>query len=341
MLLDILRHDPPSAVLFVTNDFPPAKGGIQTFVRQLCDELPAERIVVHAPAHPDAAAYDHDLPFVVVRDPTSTLLPTPAVARRVIGTAHEHDCRQVVFGSSVPLGLLAPALRRAGLRWQVALTHGHEVWWAGLPGTRQALLRVARAVDVMTYVSDYTGRRLSGSVGSATRRFVKLSPRADPRFNPGRRRRLGEGGARPGSRCAGGALRRSAGAAQGTGPLIRIWPRVLEQFPGARLLIVGDGPDRARLTRMVRRRRLEGRVSFTGEVEDTLPYYAASDVFSMPVRNRLFGLEVEGLGISFLEAAACGLTVVPGRHGGALEASTRPRHDTGGGPRSTPGVSHT
>lgn len=318
-----LWRDDGSPVLFVTNDFPPRHGGIQTFVRQLCDELAPHRVVVYAPAHPGAADYDAQLPFPVVRDHRSLLLPTPGLLRRLQRTMGTYDVRQVVFGASVPLGLLAPQLRRAGATRQVALTHGHEVWWAALPGTRQALRRVARNVDVMTYVSDYTGQRLAPVVGEHSRCFVRLSPRADDRFHPnwdGRevRRKLGIPERSPVVVCVARLVRR-----KGQDRLIRIWPEVLRRFPDAHLLLVGDGPDRSRLQRLTARHRVTAHVTFTGAVHETPPYYAASDVFAMPVRSRFFGLEVEALGISYLEAAAMGLTVVPGRHGGAPEAAQK------------------
>lgn len=320
-LVDLLDARDEGRVLFVTNDFPPAHGGIQTFVRQLCGELPPDRVVVHAPHHPDASRHDDDLPFTVVRDPASTLLPTPALVERVRRTLAQHGARQVVYGASVPLGLMAPALRGAGVRHQVALTHGHEVWWAALPGTRRLLRRVADEVDVLTHVSDYTGNRIAPALSArGRRRFVKLSPTVDARFRPGLdgshvRRELGIPSDSPVVVCVARLVRR-----KGVDRLIAIWPGVLARFPGARLLVVGDGPDAPRLHRMVRRRGLEHAVIFTGRVPETPPYYAAGDVFAMPVRNRWFGLEVEGLGISYLEAEACGLRVVAGRHGGAPEA---------------------
>ncbi len=323
MLHTILDQGSDAPVLFLTNDFPPRVGGIQTFVRQLTEQLPPDRVVVYAPAHAGADTHDRDLPFAVVRDPRSLLLPTPRLGRAVSRVMREHDCRTVVYGASVPLGLLAPRLRSAGATRQIALTHGHEVWWAALPGTRHALRRVATGVEVMTYVSDYTGRRIARAVGGAGARLVKMAPGPDRGFHPavdGAWVRSRHGIAREAEVvvCVGRLVRR-----KGQDRLVRIWPEVLQRFPRAHLLLVGDGPDRARLERMVSRRRLGMHVTLTGEVEKTPPYYAAGDVFAMPVRNRWWGLEVEGLGISYLEAAAMGLTVVPGRHGGAPEALQR------------------
>jgi phosphatidyl-myo-inositol dimannoside synthase len=320
--LDLLAPNETSPVLFVTNDFPPRHGGIQTFVRQLCDELPAGRVVVHAPADPGAAAYDATLPFPVVRDPDGVLLPTPGVVARVARTMRIHGARQVVYGASVPLGLMAPHLRRAGASRQIALTHGHEVWWATLPVTRRLLRRVADDVDVVTHVSEYTGRRIGRALSPVGRtRLVLLQPRVGPEFNPQVdgaevRRELGIRPEAPVAVCVARLVRR-----KGQDTLVRLWPQVLAELPHARLLLVGSGPDECRLRRMVARRGLEGSVVLTGEVPCPAPYYAAGDVFAMPVRNRYFGLEVEGLGISYLEARACGLRVVAGRHGGAPEAA--------------------
>lgn len=320
-------------VLFVTNDFPPQHGGIQTFVRQLCDQLPAGRVVVHAPSHPQAAAHDAALPFVVVRDERSLLVPTPRLARRLTETVREHGIEQVVFGASVPLGVLAPVLAGAGVRHQVALTHGHEVWWAALPGFRHALRMVARHVDVMTFVSEYTASRIAPALRGAQCSLVMLSPRADPAFHPGVdgaevRREHGIPADAPVVVCVARLVRR-----KGQDRLIHIWPQVLERFPDAYLMLVGDGPDERRLRRLASRHGVSGRVVLTGAVDSTPAYYAASDVFAMPVRDRFFGLEVEGLGISYLEAAAVGLEVVPGKHGGAPEAL-----GTQIGPRRTAGT---
>lgn len=185
----ILGQMADSRVLFVTNDFPPQRGGIQTFVRQLCEELPPEQVVVHAPSHPGDAEHDALLPYTVVRDPSSLLLPTPAAGRRIVDSLQQHRCDVVVYGASVPLGLMARRLRAAGAVMQVALTHGHEVWWAALPVTRRLLRSVAAGVEVMTYVSCYTRDRIgpvvlderprsrAGTKGSAIRAVASLASR--------------------------------------------------------------------------------------------------------------------------------------------------------------------
>jgi phosphatidylinositol alpha-1,6-mannosyltransferase len=109
---------------------------------------------------------------------------------------------------------------------------------------------------------------------------------------------------------------------KGQDTLVRIWAEVRREHPGAVLVLVGDGPDRARIERMIRRRGLTDSILLTGSVppDDVPAYLDAGDVFAMPCRTRRFGLETEAFGIVYLEAAAIGLPVVGGTSGGAPEA---------------------
>jgi phosphatidylinositol alpha-1,6-mannosyltransferase len=311
--------------LFVSNDFPPRRGGIETFVRQLAESYPADEVVVHTSRTPGDAEFYSGLRYPVVRDPAGTLLPTPWVRRRVVDTLRRFDCDRVVFGASAPLGLLAPALRRAGADHITALTHGHEVWWAVLPVTRSLLRRIGDSVDLLTYVSEYCRDRIAPALSEqAAARMRRLSPWVDgDRFRPGCggaevRRELGLASSAPVVVCVARMVRR-----KGQDSLIRIWPEVLREFPDAVLLLVGDGPDRRRLERMARRKRLGDAAVFVGGVpwEAVPSHLDAGDVFAMPVRSRFAGLQVEAFGIVYLEAAACGLRVLPGRSGGSGEAA--------------------
>jgi phosphatidylinositol alpha-1,6-mannosyltransferase len=315
-------------VLIVSNDFPPRRGGIQSFVHALASGMPAGSVVVYAPSWDGAAAFDARQPFPVIRHPTSLMLPVPAVGRRAARLLGEHDCDTVLFGAAAPLGLLTPSLRRAGARRVVAITHGHEAGWAALPGASALLRRIGDHVDVLTYLGEYFRVRLARALSAAAAaRMVRLAPGVDNgTFRPGAggdeiRERLGLGN-RPVVVCVSRMVPR-----KGQDTLIRAWPQVLAAAAGAgaggpALLLVGDGPYRAELQRLAQRTGVSRSVVFTGAVPlAELPaHYAAGNVFAMPCRTRRGGLDVEGLGIVYLEASASGLPVVGGDSGGAPDA---------------------
>ena len=315
-------------VLIVTNDFPPRRGGIQSFVHALAVRLPADGVVVYAPAWEGAAAFDAQQPFPVIRHPGSLMLPVRPVARRAAALLAGHGCDTVLFGAAAPLGLLAPGLRAAGARRIVGITHGHEAGWAALPGARSLLRRIGEHTDALTYLGEYFRVRLARALTpQAAARLVRLAPGVDTtvfRTGPGGeavRARLGLAG-RPVVLCVSRLVPR-----KGQDTLIRAWPRVLAARAAAGgqepvLLIVGDGPYRKDLGRLAGHLGVTGSVRFTGPVpEADLPgYYAAADIFAMPCRTRRGGLDVEGLGIVYLEASAAGLPVIGGDSGGAPDA---------------------
>jgi phosphatidylinositol alpha-1,6-mannosyltransferase len=308
--------------LLITNDFPPRPGGIQQFVHNLAVRQPAGSLVVYASTWKGSEAFDAEQPFEVVREATGVLLPTPAVARRAAELVRAHDCDRVWFGAAAPLGLLAEGLRRrAGVERTVAITHGHEIGWAALPGARALLRRIARGNDVVTYLGDYQRVRLQRALGGLTS-LQRLAPGVDvDKFHPGVdgsevRARHGLTG-RPVIVCVSRLVPR-----KGQDMLIRALPAVRRRVPGAALLLVSGGPYRPKLERLAREQGVESDVVFTGSVPwAELPqHYAAGDVYAMPCRTRAGGLDVEGLGIVYLEASATGLPVVGGDSGGAPDA---------------------
>ncbi|AEY88888.1 glycosyl transferase [Streptomyces hygroscopicus subsp. jinggangensis 5008] len=316
--------------LIVTNDFPPRPGGIQAFLHNMALRLDPGRLVVYASTWKRGqegaeatAAFDAEQPFTVVRDRTTMLLPTPRVTRRAVGLLREHGCASVWFGAAAPLGLMAPALRKAGAERLVATTHGHEAGWAQLPAARQLLRRIGEATDTMTYLGEYTRSRIATALTpQAASRMAQLPPGVDEKtFHPGSggdevRARLGLTD-RPVVVCVSRLVPR-----KGQDTLIRAMPRILAAEPDAVLLIVGGGPYEKDLRRLAHETGVAGSVRFTGAVPwSELPaHYGAGDVFAMPCRTRRGGLDVEGLGIVYLEASATGLPVVAGDSGGAPDA---------------------
>ncbi len=310
--------------LVVTNDYPPRQGGIQSFVHALASARPAGSVVVYAPSWEGDKAFDAAQPFPVIRHPGSLMLPVPGVLRRTQEIVKEHGCDTVLFGAAAPLGLLAPGLRRAGIKRCVAVTHGHEAGWAMLPGARSLLRRIGDEVDVVTYLGDYFRARLARALSpAAAARMVRLAPGVDvTEFRPGRggaaavRQRLGLAG-RPVVVCVSRLVPR-----KGQDTLIRAWPRVRAAIGDAALIFVGGGRYGAALEGLAERLRVRSSITFAGSVSrgDLPAYYNAGDVFAMPCRTRRRGLDVEGLGIVYLEASASGLPVIAGNSGGAPDA---------------------
>jgi phosphatidylinositol alpha-1,6-mannosyltransferase len=310
-------------LLVVTNDFPPRPGGIQTFVHELVRRLDPADVVVYTSRWKGWEAFDAAQPFEVIREDTSVLLPTPGVRRRAADLLRSRECDAVLFGAAAPLGLLGPSLRAAGASRRVALTHGHQAGWAQLPGARQILRRIGEGVDVVTYLGEYTRRRIGSALSpAAAGRMVQLTPGVDTDvFRPdvdgaAVRERYGLGG-RPVVVCVSRLMRR-----KGQDTLIEAFPALKQRIPDAALLIVGGGPYRGRLEQMALDSRWAQDIVFTGSVPwPELPaHYAAGDVFAMPCRTRRRGLDVEGLGIVYLEASATALPVVAGDSGGAPDA---------------------
>jgi phosphatidylinositol alpha-1,6-mannosyltransferase len=308
--------------LLVTNDFPPRPGGIQQFVHTLAVRLPPSQLVVYASKWRGWGQFDDEQPFEVVREDTSVLLPTPAVAKRAAEIARAHGCDRVWFGAAAPLGLLAAGLReRAGVVRTVALTHGHEAGWAALPGAKGLLRRIARGADTVTYLGEYFHVRLDRAIGDLTT-LERLPPGVDTdAFSPAVsgeavRARYGLTD-RPVIVCVSRLVPR-----KGQDTLIRALPLVRRRVPDTALLLVSGGPYRSTLESMAAECGVASDVIFTGTVPwAELPaHHAAGDVFAMPCRTRRGGLDVEGLGIVYLEASAVGRPVIAGDSGGAPDA---------------------
>ncbi|MFZ0902525.1 MAG: glycosyltransferase family 4 protein [Mycobacterium sp.] len=314
-----------SRVLLVTNDFPPRRGGIQSYLVELVSRLAAtgeHTVTVYAPQWKGADAFDAEtLGYQVVRHPGTLMLPVPAVDGRMRRLIADHDVDTVWFGAAAPLGLLAHRARQAGASRVLASTHGHEVGWSMFPVARSVLRRIGDDSDVVTFVSRYTRGRFASAFGPQAA-LEHLPPGVDTdRFRPDpasraelrARFRLGE---RPTVVCLSRLVPR-----KGQDMLIRALPAVRQRVDGAALVIVGGGPYLQTLRRLAERFGVSEDVTFTGGVPaaDLPAYHTMADVFAMPCRTRGAGLDVEGLGIVFLEASATGVPVIAGCSGGAPE----------------------
>jgi phosphatidylinositol alpha-1,6-mannosyltransferase len=311
-------------VLLVTNDFPPRKGGIQSYLEEFVTHLAqmgTHQLTVYAPKWKGAQRYDEAAGYEVVRHPGTLMLPEPSVDSRMRGLIQSRDIEMVWFGAAAPLALLAPRARQAGAARVLASTHGHEVGWSMLPVARSALRRIGDGTDIVTFVSRYTRGRFASAFGPHAA-LEHLPPGVDTdrfRPDPGARAELRDRyrlGGRPTVVCLSRLVPR-----KGQDMLIRALPQIRRRVDGAALVIVGGGPYLDTLRKLAADHDVTDHVVFTGGVPAAeLPaHHALADVFAMPCRTRGAGLDVEGLGIVYLEASATGVPVVAGHSGGAPE----------------------
>jgi phosphatidylinositol alpha-1,6-mannosyltransferase len=314
-------------ILVITNDFGPRTGGIETFVMGLLERIVDHKVVVFTSQQGDTSEYDQQwfkkFGVQVIRDRSKILLPSLRVAKRAKEIAQMHNIEVVVFGAAAPLALMAPKLRKAGIKKIIALTHGHEVWWARIFPFNLAMKRIGNSVDHLTYLGEFTRQAISRSLSrKSIDSMVKIAPGIDTsHFSPQadatqRRTELGLESKKI-IISVGRLVHR-----KGQDKLIQAFPTIVREIPSAHLLIVGEGPYRAHLEKLVEKLSLKANVTFVGRIfyNDLPSYLSASDVFVMPSRSRFFGLEVEGLGIVYLEASACAIPVVAGVSGGAPDA---------------------
>lgn len=305
--------------LLVTNDFPPKLGGIQSYLWELWRRLPATEAAVLTTPYEGAAAFDATAPISIERIAEPVMLPTRSLRRRIEDAADRVGAELILLDPALPLGHLGPQLSRPyGL-----VLHGAEITVPGrVPGPRHALARVLRGASIVVAAGGYPADE--GELAAGRGLPVALVP---PGVDTDRFRPLPE--------AERAAVRAELGVApetllvssisrlvprKGMDVLIRAAARLAPVHPELEVLIGGTGRDEGRLRRLVA--DLGAPVRLVGRVpDDALPgFYAAADVFAMDCRNRWLGLEQEGFGIVFLEAAACGVPQVAGRSGGAHEA---------------------
>jgi phosphatidyl-myo-inositol dimannoside synthase len=311
--------------LLVTNDFPPKVGGIQSYLWELWRRLPPGDVTVLTTPYAGAAQFDRAQPFRVVRDKGRVLLPTPGLAGRIDALARDVNAEVIFLDPALPLGALGPRLRAAPY---VTVLHGAEVTVPGrLPGSRVLLRRVldgtAGILAAGTYPAEEaaraTGRALPGLVippGVDVQRFRPETD--DPAARSVTRKRFGLPEAAPLVLGVSRLVPR-----KGFDVLIDAVARLdRSALEPVHLAVAGSGRDRDRLDRRAARAGLGDRFHLLGRVpdEDLAAVYGTADVFAMCCRERWAGLEAEGFGIVFLEAAASGVPAVAGRSGGAWEA---------------------
>lgn len=305
--------------LLVTNDFPPKFGGIQSYLWELWRRLPADDVAILTSPYAGAEAWDAEQPWPVVRTTQKVLLPTPGLRAQIDQLARDTDADLVLLDPALPLGVLGPYLERPyGL-----VLHGAEVTVPGrIPGLRALLGHVLRGATIVIAAGGYPAEEAERAAGMTLPTTV-VPPGVDThRFRPLDAHRREQARRRfdlPADATLVVSVSRLV-PRKGMDVVVRAAARLREAHPEVVVAIGGRGRDWRRLERLAERTgapvRMLGRVS-----DDDLPeLYGCADVFAVLCRNRWRGLEQEGFGIVFLEAAACAVPQVAGASGGAAEA---------------------
>ena len=285
--------------------------------------MPKERVVVYTSQQEGSDSYDQrwidNYGITVIRDRTKILLPTPRVISQLRKIILTERIETIWFGAAAPLALSSRWLRSSGVKRIVALTHGHEVWWSKVPPFTFLMREMGRSVDAIGYLGEFTRRALERTVPKE--KLVQIAPGIDvDHFTPGASEDLKRALNLENKRVivsVGRLVHR-----KGQDRLIEALPKILTRFPESALLMIGQGPYRDHLVQLASKLGVSEHVHFIGRIsyEELPQYLRVGELFAMPSRTRFFGLEVEGLGIVYLEASAAGLPVIAGDSGGAPDA---------------------
>ena len=305
--------------LLVTNDYPPKLGGIQNYLWELWRRLPPDDVCVLTRTHPGDVQWDLQQNHQVVRSPRQFLLPTRDMGEEIADLVAEIDAKLVLYDPAVPLGALAPRLPH---RYGVIL-HGAEVTVPGrLPGSKQILARVLRGAEVVITAGRYSVIEAERAAGGQLPAVI-VPPGVDiDRFKPldaAQRRAARLRFGLPVDAPVVVSISRLV-PRKGMDVLISASARLAERHPGLTVAVAGAGRDRDRLDRLIGRTGAPARLLDRVDDSDLPDLYGCADVFAMMCRQRWGGLEQEGFGIVFLEAAAAGVPQLAGNSGGAAEA---------------------
>jgi phosphatidylinositol alpha-1,6-mannosyltransferase len=308
--------------LLVTNDFPPKTGGIQVYLHELWRRLEPGRVaVLTASSDVDAESFDAASEMTIERVSGRTLfLPTFGALRAIEGAIKRHQPDLVLIDPAWPLGLLGPRLSKP----YGVILHGSEVTVPSrLPFVASSLRYVLRHASVAVCAGSYPEAQARRNAADVMPPVVQIPPGVDTaRFQPLDAARRGEVRQAMGL-AAGGLLVSSYSRLvprKGMDTLIKASALIRNDFPSLQVAIGGAGRDLSRLEKLAASSNAP--VTFLGRVADgqLSEWLAASDLMVMDCRSRWLGLEQEGFGIVFVEAASAGLAQIAGRSGGSHEA---------------------
>ena len=305
--------------LLVTNDYPPKVGGIQSYLWEIYRRLPQDKIVVYTTPHPDSESFDQQQTHKIIRSKQRVLLPIKQVANQIRSVAKDEDIDFIMYDPAVPIGILGPKIR---IPYGVIL-HGAEVTIPGrVPIARALIANVLQNAKLVVTAGDYSTKEAIRAAKQDLPICV-IPPGVDvDRFKPLDEQTRSAARGRFNFRDDDEVILTLSRLVprKGMDVLISATSELVKTRPRVHLLIAGTGRDLRRLKALAQ--STNAPVTFLGYVPDdeVSELYGIADVFGMICRVRWGGLEQEGFGIVFLEAAACGVPQIAGRSGGADEA---------------------
>ena len=305
--------------LLVTNDYPPKVGGIQSYLWEIYRRLPQDKVVVYTTPHPDSESFDQKQTHKIIRSKQRVLLPTRQVANQIRSLAEVENIDFIMYDPAVPIGILGPKI---GIPYGVIL-HGAEVTIPGrVPIARSLIANVLQHAKLVVTAGDYSTKE---AIRAAKQNLpvCVIPPGVDvDRFKPLDERARSTVRERFNFKDDDEVILTLSRLVprKGMDVLISATSELMKTRPRVHLLIAGTGRDLRRLKALAQ--STNAPVTFLGFVSDdeVSELYGMADIFGMICRVRWGGLEQEGFGIVFLEAAACGVPQIAGRSGGADEA---------------------
>ena len=305
--------------LLVTNDYPPKVGGIQSYLWEIYRRLPQDKVVVYTTPHPDSESFDQKQTHKIIRSKQRVLLPTRQVANQIRSLAEVENIDFIMYDPAVPIGILGPKI---GIPYGVIL-HGAEVTIPGrVPIARSLIANVLQHAKLVVTAGDYSTKE---AIRAAKQNLpvCVIPPGVDvDRFKPLNEQARSSVRERFNFKDDDEVILTLSRLVprKGIDVLISATSELMKTRPRVHLLIAGTGRDLRRLKALAH--STNAPVTFLGFVPDdeVSELYGMADVFGMICRVRWGGLEQEGFGIVFLEAAACGVPQIAGRSGGADEA---------------------
>ena len=312
---------------FITQDFPPEIGGIQTYSYEIAKRLAprCEDFIVVAPDKPDAQSIDSQLDFEVIRIKTKNTLLGYAAIPKVMQLLKRRKIDAVFHAQWQTLPISLRGKKRGLVNRVCVAAHARELFFN--PFSKQKIIgnwyenyrkKLIAQADFFIPVSQYTSDALGQMGIDESKRKVVINGTDPNFFFP-----LNDQNLKEKYGCADKKILLTTTRLverKGVDTVLRALPKVIREVPNIKYLIIGEGSFKTELQRIISELRLENYVEFVGRVPyDKLnEYYNLADVYAMP--SKAVMPDIEGFGIVFLEAGACEKAVVGTYTGGIPDA---------------------